>query len=201
MDTHTHMYTPTNTHTHTRGMDTGVPTDCTLHVHWRHHPHLARLGSPPTPPLFAQPTLSRSRARALVPLYSVEVLCIVRESSNVGESPANALQLRALREKEREKEREKTVATVESDLCFQFPAGTVFSLSFAYAGTHPRVHTHTHTHTDIHTHSLTPTRSRARAHTHTHTGETVADARDEQLRAETLDPNRPSIATNYRIIG
>jgi hypothetical protein len=32
-------------------------------------------------------------------------------------------------------------------------------------------------------------------------GETVADARDAQLREETLDPNRPSIATNYRMMG
>lgn len=32
-------------------------------------------------------------------------------------------------------------------------------------------------------------------------GETLADARDAQLRAETLDPNRPSIATNYRMMG
>mmetsp|Transcript_9987 Transcript_9987/g.8774 ORF Transcript_9987/g.8774 Transcript_9987/m.8774 type:complete len:222 (+) Transcript_9987:10-675(+) len=32
-------------------------------------------------------------------------------------------------------------------------------------------------------------------------GETVADARDQQLRAETLDPTLPSIRTNYRIMG
>jgi len=32
-------------------------------------------------------------------------------------------------------------------------------------------------------------------------GETVADARDQQLRAETLDPTLPSIHTNYRIMG
>ena len=32
-------------------------------------------------------------------------------------------------------------------------------------------------------------------------GETIADARDEQLRQETLDPSQSSIATNYRILG
>jgi hypothetical protein len=29
----------------------------------------------------------------------------------------------------------------------------------------------------------------------------VADARDAQLRAETLNPALPSIQTNYRVIG
>ena len=70
----------------------------------------------------------------------------------------------------------------------------------AHVRTHTHTHTHTRTYTLTHSHTHTHTHMHARA-PHTHTGETVADARDVQLRAETLDPNRPSIATNYRIIG